>query len=241
VDCFKMSISPSPLNANMDMAKMFKDGWWIEYCCCYGTVLGHLSSEPLCAKDKRTFCCHEQSLLEWPVGAQRNIAPAITELDVQCCITQHMGIPPIEGAPICACFNQKIMGGAGEWKAPLFDWEMKWEDQFWCYYCCCAGCGLHAPNCSFDSAGKRPGFGKMGRFFCVTDQLKCAECCPKKPEGGSVWCSEVSTQLCCWKQCEFPPDMSQNPKIGICGWKLNKEAGGGGGSPSCFGYGSPNN
>merc|ERR1712157_155349 len=67
-----------------------------------------------------------------------------SQVQVLLCITQQCQLPPLEGAPTCACFNKKFGGSMGstKWKADLFEQGKIMDDTFWIMYFLCEGWGI---------------------------------------------------------------------------------------------------
>lgn len=200
---------------NLDREKMFKELWWLEYCCCTGVGIGAVGA-PLCASEQRQLCVHSASECT-DIGD-----PFCESIGVECCITSQCAFPKKEGSPTCACCN-KVLAGAGQdnWKPKLFDLEVKWTDQFWLYYFLCAGVSVHAP-----CGNNKPLFGAVSKELCIRGQAQFVN--PfQSGEHGMVLCTGLGTQLCCWSQQQFPPppaDKTATPCIACCGikWK-NKD------------------
>jgi hypothetical protein len=206
---FKMAdcaeIKTSKIHANLDRDKLFGDGWWLEYCCCYGVAIGDVSN-PLFGSEARNLCLHK-TCQQVDFGN-----PFCSGLSVCLFCTNQCAFPKIDGSPVCVCCNKQLAGGdTGSWKPSLFEFTPGFGDQFWLYYFLCGGASVHGL-----SANGRPMLGALQKQFCVEQATKCVA-----PVQNGVLCSGVGTCLCFWNQMQFPP-AENNPKIGCCGWKMNK-------------------
>lgn len=216
----------SSLHGNMNRDKLWSDGWWCEFCICSGTVIGNIG-EPFIADEDKSLCDHSTCQCTNPTD------PAIcSEHQVLCCITEQCKLPKEEGSPTCVCFNKILAGDKGAtsgWKPKLFTWTNAFDNQFWVYYFLCMGCGVHAP-----SANDRPLVAYHDKFLCIEEACQCV----KLTEEG-VLCTSLSTTLCYWDQCEFPPQLDKNPVIALCGFKLKSPTAPTGGKPMPMTYGKP--
>merc|ERR1711974_254997 len=87
--------------------------------------------------------------------------------------------------------------------------EQVMDDTFWIYYLFCMGCGVNKM--------KGPLLQAQFKEFCCHGASGC--------EGISVsgvFCSQLSTFLCIWQECQLPPAPG-NPCCAICTWKKNKD------------------
>mmetsp|Transcript_19365 Transcript_19365/g.42258 ORF Transcript_19365/g.42258 Transcript_19365/m.42258 type:complete len:229 (+) Transcript_19365:58-744(+) len=223
-----MAITESKIHSNLNRDKLFSDAWWLQYCFCCGRAIGSVG-EPFCGGEARNLCFHTSCELT-------NIAdPLCSGVTVECCITQQFQLPPTTGSPICVCFNKTLAPGkegTDKWKAPLFDWNQNFGDTFWIYYLFCMGCGLNGIK-----AKGRPLCGSIEKCCCIAQGTQCETDFCKD----GVWCTGLSSMLCCWSHHQFPP-ATGNPGFACCGFKTNKTAGGaqGGSAPKPFSYGKPN-
>jgi hypothetical protein len=129
------------------------------------------------------------------------------------CLTEQFQLPPLEDAPVCACFNKKCGGSKGstKWKADLFEKPKIMDDTFWIYYFLCGGCGLNKMD--------------QGIYAMQFKQLCCRGFTNIEPPAvDGVFCGSVGTQLCIWSEFQLPPAPG-NPLIGICTWTKNKPGG----------------
>jgi len=212
-----MAVVKSDISENLDRDKMFAEGWFIQYCCCTGTINGNVGN-PRCGAEEKQICVHRK-LWCTDVGD-----PFCSSADSCLCLTRQCSLPPMEGSPTCVCCNKKLAGTVGDgWKPKLFDYEFKFDETFWLYYFICLGTAVNGV-----SANGRPCCAGNQKQLCIKQESKFNGFC----EGGS-WCSGLGTQLCCWSQTQFPP-AENSPKIGICGCRMNK-ASGAGGSPMSYG------
>jgi len=213
-------INESTIHPSLNRDKMFSDGWWLQYCCCRGVVIGNVG-EPYAGSEARNFCLHETCELT-SVGD-----PFCSGIGVECCITSQCAFPKIDGSPTCVCCNKKLAGGdTGSWKPTLFDFTFGFDNQFWLYYFLCAGVSVHGLQ-----KDGRPLLGFMSKRLCIKEAGRCTA-----PIQEGVFCSGVGTFLCCWNQAQFPP-APDNPKIACCGWKMNK--GNSSVKAAPFSYGKP--
>jgi len=140
-------------------------------------------------------------------------------MEVCFCITSHMHLPPLMGAPKCTCFGKPLIPNPDtmDREDPIFNkYKDIFDDTFWVNYCFCTGCGVSGLR----GAG-RPLFGRSFKQLCIRGYEKCVP-----PIEDGIWCSSVGTELCLWSQCELPP-APNNPLIACCGWRKNKPSGGG--------------
>lgn len=212
----------SIIHDNLNRDTMFKDGWWLQYCICSGTVLGNVGN-PLCGGEYKELC--EHGTFECTEVGN----PFCMQYSICLCITEQCQFPKLESSPTCVCCNKKLAGDSGDgWKPQLFEFTGSFDKQFWIYYFLCMGYACQAPG----SDGK-PMLAAVYKELCLKGGMKCV---PPVEEG--VLCAQLVTEFCFWGQCQFPP-AANNPKFACCGWKLNKEAGGGGGKPAPMAYGKP--
>jgi hypothetical protein len=214
-------IVQSAVHKNLNRDNMLKDAWWLQYCICKGTALGTVG-DPYFGAESRNLCIHEKCECA-DFGS-----PFCSNIAVECCITSQCSFPKIDGSPVCVCCNKKLAGEDGsKWKPKLFTYEFDFKNQFWLYYFLCAGVSVH--GCQ---ANGRPILGFQVKEFCIQEEGKCTA-----PIQGGVLCSGVSTTLCCWNQCQFPPNMAKQPKFACCGFKIGGEQPSS--KPSPFAYGKP--
>jgi hypothetical protein len=214
-------IDKSSIHKNLDQQEMFKEAWWLQYCCCGGRAIGGIG-EPLFGSEARNLCLHSTCEMTG-VGD-----PFCSGLSVMCCITQQCAFPKIDGSPTCACCNKTIAGGSTDgWKPALFEFKPSWTDQFWLYYFLCGGVAVHG-----FSNKDRPIFGSMRKQLCIKEAVQCVA-----PVQEGTYCSGLGTGLCFWNQCQLPP-AENNPKFACCGWKMNKGVAPSG-KPAPLSYGKP--
>jgi hypothetical protein len=198
-------IKESKIHDNLNRDKMFKEAWWLQYCCCGGRAIGDIGN-PYFGEESRMLCLHKQAECT-DVGG-----PFCSGLSVMCCFTQQCAFPKIDGSPTCVCCNKKLAGGdTGSWKPALFEFTPGFDDQFWLYYIFCGGISVHG----FQKGG-RPLFGTMRKQLCIKEAVQCVS-----PVQEGVFCSGLGTCLCFWNQMQIPP-AEGNPCIACCGWKKNK-------------------
>jgi hypothetical protein len=216
-------IKTSKIHDNFNRDKLFDEGWFLTYCCCGGRAVGDVSN-PLFGSEARNLCLHSTCEMT-EVGN-----PFCSGMSVMCCITQQCAFPKIDGSPTCVCFNKQLAGGGTEnWKPNLFDFSPGFKDQFWLYYFLCGGVAVNGIQ-----ANGRPILGMMGKKLCIKEATQCVA-----PIQEGIWCSGLGTCLCFWDQMQFPP-VGDNPKIGCCGWRMNKGKGGSeAGKQKPFAYGKP--
>lgn len=207
--------------ANLDRDKMLGEAWWLEYCCCTGVAIGDVGN-PYFAAESRNLCIHETCECT-SVGD-----PFCSNIEVMCCITSQCAFPPIEGSPTCACCSKVLAGKdkVGNWKPKLIGYEFAFDQTFWVYYLFCGGWGFN--GCQ---ANGRPILGASLKQLCIKEEQRCTA-----PIQGGVLCSGIGTQLCCWKQMQFPKT-EKAPWAACCGMvlagpKQEKKA-------SPMGYGKP--
>lgn len=194
----------------MTRQKVFTDTKWLGYLICCGQGVGELT--PFVLADVKELCLHTQASTDDVVGDAGAFHIAQT-----CCIfSEHCALPPAEKSPSFAICGKKIKvesrptGSVLQGK--VFNADTFWNEPFWCYYCFFTGCAVHAP-------------GKTGQL--VASQFKSL-CCAgstilEMPAVDGVWCSDLSTFLCCWKECQLPP-AAGNPKVACCiVYKMNND------------------
>jgi hypothetical protein len=196
---------------NLDMDKMFKEAWWLQYCICGGRAVGNVG-EPYFGSEVRQMCLHQTCEMT-EIGN-----PFCAEMTVECCITEQCAFPKIEGSPTCVCCNKQLAGGSTDnWNPKLFEFEPKFKDQFWLYYFLCAGVGLNGlGSCTASGKDQRPLFAMMKKELCIKQAAALTGPCQE-----GVLCSGLGTSLCFWEQFQLPP-APNNPKFACCGWKLSK-------------------
>jgi len=208
----------SHIHSNLDAAKMFNEAWWLQYCFCGGRACGNIG-DPFFGSHAKELCLTSTCEMT-DVGGSEGFCSMIA---VECCITSQCAFPAAAGSPTCACCN-KVLAGAektGGYAPKLFEYELKWDHNFWLYYLLCAGVGVHAP-----CANSRPGIGMLEKFLCIKEAVKCGE-----PVTNGIFCSGVGTSLCFWEQCQFPP-ATGSPTFMCCGIGGKKGV-------SMMGYGKP--
>lgn len=201
-----MVVTKSDIHPNFDRDKMFAEAWWLNYCFCVGRAIGDCGN-PYAGADVKEICVHTRCELT-EVGD-----PLCEGLAVECCITSQCAFPPKSGSPTCVCCNKTLAGGGSTsgWKPQLFEWTAGFEDQWWCYYCFCAGVGLHGLM-----ANDRPIYGEMVKELCIRQSRRLYQPCDQ-----GVWCSGMSTFLCCWEHVQYPPAPG-NPGFKCCGFPKDK-------------------
>lgn len=199
---------------------MFKEMWWCNYCVCCGRGIGDIGN-PLVGGINKQLCIL-QSCQMTDVGD-----PFCGGLNVFCCVTEQCHIPPTEGSPTCACFGKTLVGSVGDaWKAELFDYKPNWKQAgFPVIYVVCCGSFLHAPG-----ANGAPLLGAKSKFLCIQEAMKLVS-----PVEDGIFCASASTFLCCWDQCELPPNKG-NPGFKCVG---KPDGGKSNANVSPMGYGKP--
>jgi hypothetical protein len=216
LDTVKQAKAEGQDNLNAD--KMFGDLWWLQYCICRGVGVGAIGN-PLFGSEERNLCLHGSCQFA-QIGD-----PFCQTNAVECCLTSQCQFPKAEGSPTCVCFNKKLAGGSTDgWKNKIFEWEGKFDGQFWLYYFLCAGVGVHGLR-----ANDRPLLALVQKQFCIKRQVQLVA--PTGSDGNL--CSGVGTNLCLWSQCQFPPNKEGSPFIACCGWKMKNK--GGNGKPMSYG------
>jgi len=215
------------VHESLNRDKMYKEGWWLQYCICDGVIIGDVGN-PFFGGESKDLCEHSSCQCV-EVGN-----PFCSNFATCLCITDQCNFPKLDGSPTCVCCskNKALAGSIGDgWKPVLFDFTGQFDQQFWIYYFLCMGTACNSPG-----ADGRPMLAQMEKCLCIKQGMRCVA-----PIEEGVMCAELSTTLCCWKQCQFPPDLSNNPKFACCGFKLNKQAGGGEptNKPGPMAYGKP--
>lgn len=191
----------------MNRKKIIDDTWWLYYMLCEGCGVGPVG-DPLFAADRKEFCIH--SKVETTGVADED--GFCNEVSVMCCITQQCQLPPVKGSPMCKIANFPIGSSVGTsvWKADLFKEADIMEKTIWCYYLYCGGCGFNRMD--------------QGLYSAQFKQLCCRGFTNlESPVIDGIACSEVSTTLCIWAECQLPPAKG-NPTCACLGWRLNKDA-----------------
>jgi len=187
-----------------DADKMFKDGWWLNYCFCGGRVVGDFGN-PLLASEGKQLCEHATCELTG-IGGSKPEDPYCADVSACLCFSTECNFPKVEGSPTCAICNKVVAGGdTSGWKHKLFEYEMKWDHQFWLYYLMCMGEALHMP-----AASGKPLLGMERKMLCIKEGMQCVQL---SEEG--IFCASLGTALCFWDQCQFPP-RAGNPKFACC-------------------------
>jgi len=201
-----MAPLPGTEGGPLSRAKIINETKWLTYCICQGCGLGPVA-DPLVGAEAKELCLRS-SVSTTDVMAEDGLCGGV---NVVFCCTQQFQLPPLEGAPVCACFNKKFGGSMGstKWKEGLFEQSKIMDDTFWLYYLLCGGVG----------------FNKMDQGL-YTSQFK-ELCCRgytniEAPVIEGVFCSSVATELCIWTECQMPP-AKPNPTIALCTWRLNKD------------------
>jgi len=185
--------------------KVFGDTKWLYYCLCEGCGIGPFS-DPLIAAETKELCLRS-SVSTTDISGEDGLC---NQTEVCLCMTEHCQLPPLEGAPTCACFNMKFGGSMGstKWKATLFEQSKIMDDTFWVYYFICAGCGVNKMD--------------QGLFSAEFKELCCRGYTNIEPPIiDGVLCSSVGTECCIWSECQLPPAQG-NPMCAICTWRLKK-------------------
>jgi len=162
---------------------------------------------PLIAAEAKELCLRS-SVSTTPIMDEDGLC---SQVQVVFCITQQCQLPPLEGAPTCACFNKKCGGSLGstKWKADLFEQSKIMDNTFWIMYFICEGCGLNKMDQGLYSA--------QFKELCCRGYTNI-----EAPVVEGVLCSSVAKELCIWSECSMPPS-KPNPTIACCTWRLNKE------------------
>lgn len=188
--------------------KIFNDTTWLAYLLCCGSGIG--SFTPLVMSDQKQLCLHAQASTTDFGGEEGFCHRASTCI----CISDHCALPPAEGTPLCAICGKKFGGDDRAEGSKLygntFDKE-KLFGQCWLVYCFCGGASVHKP-------------GATGQFIAASFKQLCCGGSQilEAPVSNGVFCTNSSTFLCCWQECQMPPHPG-NPKVAICTWKLNKD------------------
>merc|ERR1712039_339610 len=168
------------------------------------------SFTPLVMADSKQLCCHSQSSTTDVMGDHGLCHTAGTFI----VCSDHCALPPAEGTPICAICGKQFGGDkrseGTSMYGTLFEKD-KFLDQFWLYYCFCKGMSVHAPNAT-------------GQFIASSSKQLCCGGAQmlENPVVDGIFCSETSTFLCCWRECQLPPHAG-NPKFACCGKKVNSD------------------
>lgn len=192
----------------LERSKIMKETTWLLYCCCEGCGYG-AGKGPLVAAESKQLCLRS-SVSTTEVMGDDGLCNSV---EILLCMTEQFQLPPLEEAPLCACFNKKCGGSLGstKWKDGLLEKSKIMDDTFWVYYFLCGGCGVNKMD--------------RGIFTAQFKELCCRGFTVLEPPIiSNIMCSSVGKELCIWSECQMPP-ADPNPKIAICGWKLNKELG----------------
>jgi len=171
-------------------------------------ALGPLS--PLLASDVKELCIHG-SCGTASCGGDDGLCYGIGKV---CCIVDHYHFPPGNKTYCCMVCNkgmsaQRESGPISKTDKDLFDMDALMKDTFWLYYILCAGCGVDK-NFAMNIKSEFKMLICGGTQGCVA------------PIEDGICCSAVETTCCIYSEFQLPPAPG-NPKIGCCGWKMNKE------------------
>jgi len=200
-----MAPLPGTEPPELERGKIFDNTLWLVYCCCEGTGIGPFTN-PLVASEAKNLCLRS-SIGTTDIFGPDGLCGGIT---IMLCLTQQSQIPPLEEAPTCACVGKKCGGSKGstKWHPGLFEQAAIMDNTFWLYYFLCAGVGLNKMD--------------QGLFATQFKQLCCRGFTVIEPPViDGVLCSAVGTECCFWSECQMPP-AKNNPKIALCGWRMNK-------------------
>lgn len=136
-------------------------------------------------------------------------------------MVQHCQFPPLADQDAVVCCKKALKPGActnfgsSKWKIDILDEGDIFSDKtFWCYYCFCGGVGVSAPF-------------THGVYAHAVKKLFCKgsanlENFVQSSGATSVYCGEVSSCCCIWRECQCMPEPG-NPKVACCTIKANKE------------------
>lgn len=182
-----------------DFANFVREKCWLYSCCCVGS--GCAAPTPLAWAQSKVLCFRAKTTTgedcSGPLGLCSSMSKCL-------CVMEHCEFPP---SPcklgccniFCCGGNPKVprIMGADEAQNVAF-----FQNTFWCYYCCCEGCGC-------------TGFGDplvkgRGKFFCIQSESETADCF-----GDEGCIMSASKCCCCAAYMVLPPNIT--PGIGCCG------------------------
>jgi hypothetical protein len=187
--------------------KILNDTTWMVYCCCEGWGFGPMSGGPLVAAEAKQLCIRS-SVSTTGIMDDDGLC---SQVQVLLCITQQCQLPPLEGAPVCACFGKKFGGSIGstKWKGDLFEQSAIMDNTFWIMYFLCEGWGINKMDQGL--------FGNQFKELCCRGSTNI-----EPPVVDGVFCGSVAKELCIYSECQMPPAQG-NPQIACCTWRLKKK------------------
>jgi len=200
---------------DLSRQKVFKETWWLYYCCCAGEGCGNLS--PLVLGDVKELCIHTQMGTTDCTGDQGLCA----QIETMLCFTTQFALPPAKDTYTCVCcnMNKKNPREKGtELKSEIFTMSEVMEKPFWLIYCCCGGTGVNMPS-------NAPGgycCATQAKMLCCAQAQMCEDPVTKDRNGNSIYCSELASFLCLWAECQLPP-AAGGPVIACCNMKKNSD------------------
>mmetsp|Transcript_20369 Transcript_20369/g.53808 ORF Transcript_20369/g.53808 Transcript_20369/m.53808 type:complete len:215 (+) Transcript_20369:84-728(+) len=132
----------------LNKAKIMNETAWMVYCCCEGWGCGPFA-DPLIASEVKELCLRS-STSTTDISAEDGLC---NYTEVCLCFTSHCSLPPVKGAPMFACCNQKCCGSCGSvafnTTGGLFEESQVMEETFWVTYCLCEGGGINKMDQGF--------------------------------------------------------------------------------------------
>jgi len=203
-----MAPLPGSETGALNKAKIMNETAWMVYCCCEGWGCGPFA-DPLIASEVKELCLRS-STSTTDISGEDGLC---NYTEVCLCFTSHCSLPPVKGAPMFACCNQKCCGSCGSvafnTTGGLFEESQVMEETFWITYCLCEGGGINKMDQGF--------FAMQFKELCCRGYTNIE---PLVIDG--ICCSQVSTTCCIWGECQMPP-AKPNPTIACCTWRMNKD------------------
>mmetsp|Transcript_48314 Transcript_48314/g.136543 ORF Transcript_48314/g.136543 Transcript_48314/m.136543 type:complete len:224 (+) Transcript_48314:108-779(+) len=200
------SIHTSDVHAQLNRDNIISDTCWCYhlYCTGVGVNMENLL-DPLFAGDGKQLCIRGGSSWTWDImGTDTTYDDGLCSgLTVCLCMTEHMQIPPLKGAPKCVCVNKEIAKGDGSTNKSMGD--LPYKDvlgvdgkTWWLYYCLCMGLGFQIPG-----KDGLPLYAAESKQICVRGSARLEDF-----SNDGLFCASMGTECCIWSQCEMPPKKS---------------------------------
>lgn len=194
---------------------VYDNACWCQYCLCCGTGFADWCLDPwFGAKGK--CCCLSGGA--WLVDPREH--PYCGGADTFLCCTRYFECVPKPENPKCICCTKSLVGGDSNVEKDIgyndfmLKFNIKDQATYWLYFCYCVGLAVHLPG----TEGRPWCFANL-KCCCIQELVKCDTTVKTADE---PLCEVVRTCLCCWEQCQFPPDMENGPILACCSVALNK-------------------
>eukprot|EP00443_Scrippsiella_acuminata_P025026 CAMPEP_0115262958 /NCGR_PEP_ID=MMETSP0270-20121206/49656_1 /TAXON_ID=71861 /ORGANISM="Scrippsiella trochoidea, Strain CCMP3099" /LENGTH=210 /DNA_ID=CAMNT_0002678911 /DNA_START=58 /DNA_END=690 /DNA_ORIENTATION=- len=197
--------------ANLDRNKILDNTWWLHYCCCGGLGGGPVS-DPLIGSEFKGLCLRGTCVTADIMGSDEEDG-LCGQLSILLCLTQHLQLPPLAGAPKLTCFNYPLVKASGSISRedPAFEIPAVFDNTRWLYYWFCCGLGY-----SGIKADGRPFCAARGKQLIVRSKVDLED-----PMKDGILCASMGTTCCLWSQCALPP-APNNPMCACFGWRKKK-------------------